>query len=182
MFIEYVRKYEKISLLTSILMLILSIFFIMKPLESVILVINLFGGIIFIDGVIHLISYIKTDKQYRAMSFEFMEGIIEILVGILVIKSSAYLSTIFPIMLGIWIVVKSILKIQIALNLQTIPESRWVQMLIMSVITAIFGLIVILNPFSSLITVATLAGILVAIYETLNISESIYTLIKMKKE
>lgn len=167
-------------MIASILMIILALFLIIKPLESVASLIILFGIITVIDGIVHIISYFKTDKEMRIISFELIEGILCILSGILIIAFSRYLSAVFPIMLGIWIIVKNLLRLQLAINLKNVPESGWVGILILSILIIILGIIMIINPFSSMIAITTLAGIFLLLTEIANLIESIYTLNKVK--
>ena len=81
MLVNYTRKYEKVSILASALMLIVALFLIFKPAESLSLITILFGLIIMIDGVIHIINYFKIDPTQKLMSFELVEGLIEVFAG-----------------------------------------------------------------------------------------------------
>lgn len=180
MFREIVRKYEKNSILASICMLILSCFLIFKPMESMVFIIYLFSIIVLVDGVIHISSYIKTDKELKVFSFEFTEGILEVVTSILMMIFSSYLVAIFPIVVGIWMILKSLMRFQMAINLKACEEDKWIFTLIFSIITFIFGIIIFLNPFETVITVTVLAGILLCINEIINIIESVYTLTKLK--
>ena len=65
MLVNYTRKYEKVSILASALMLIVALFLIFKPAESLSLITILFGLIIMIDGVIHIINYFKIDPTQK---------------------------------------------------------------------------------------------------------------------
>lgn len=69
MFREFVKKYEKNSIWISVLMLILSIFIIFMPITSVLTVIYMFSIFVLIDGIMHIVSYFKTDKNNRLMNY-----------------------------------------------------------------------------------------------------------------
>jgi len=179
---EYIKKYEKNALIGSILMLILAIILIIKPMEFMEITIAIFGGILILDGIIHIISYFKMDKDMRIMSLELLEGIMETLGGILVLVSIKSLIAVFPILLGIWVVIRNIMGLQISMNLRDIPQSGWIGLFILSILSIILGIIIIFNPFSTIITISSLVGILLAITEIVNIVESSYTLLKLKDE
>lgn len=180
MFGEYFKKYEKWSLLISILMLIFSIFLIVKPLESLSTFIMIFGIILIVDGIINFVNYFRTDAQMRMMSFGLMQGILAILAGIIIIVTSNTLTAFLPIMLAIWIIIKSLVSFQYAVNLANVPNSKWGLYLAMSILTLILGLIIIFNPFGTASVTTITVGIFLAITESINIAESIITLIKMK--
>ncbi len=181
MFIDFVRKYEKNSILASICMIILSCFLIFKPMESMIFVIYFFGIVTLLEGIIHIISYFNTEKELKIMSFEFTEGVLEIVAAMLIIIFSKYLVAIFPIVIGVWMILKSLTRFQISINLKACDEKNWLLTLVFSIITFIFGIIIFLNLFQTVITVTILAGILLLINEIINLVEFVYTLISLKK-
>ena len=180
MFEDYIKAYEKWSIIGSILMFILAISLIINPIGSISTFIKIFGIILMIDGIIHIIDYCRTEPEARIMSLGLVEGIFSIIAGIIIIKSSNMLIAIFPIMISIWIIVKSIFHFQNAINMKTIPGSGWGCILALSIITFILGLIIISNPFSSTAIATRTLGIFVAISELINTIEGVVTLIKIK--
>ena len=71
-----------------------------------------------VDGLIHFASYFKIESEYRFFSYELVQAIIDILLGFLVVSNVSSVSTVFPIIIGLWIVLDGILKVQIALNIR----------------------------------------------------------------
>lgn len=179
MFREFVKKYEKNSIGISVLMLILAIFLIIAPISSSITAIYMFGIFIVVDGIMHIVSYCKAKEEARLMNFEFAEGILSILSGILIMISAEYLIVFLPILLAVWIITKSIIKMQISLNIRTDMQSNWVLVLVFSIISLLIGIFILINPMFGYITISIM-GIFLAIYEVLNIIESIYILNKLK--
>lgn len=180
MYKEYIKTYEKWSLIGSILMFILAMSLIINPIGSINTFIIIFGIILIIDGIIHIIDYCRTEPEARIMSLGLVEGIFSIIAGVMIMITSNILIGIFPIMLSIWILVKSIFHFQNAINLKNIPESGWEWILIFSILTFILSLIIIFNPFSSTVIATRTLGIFVAISEIINILESVVTLIRLK--
>lgn len=179
MFREFVKKYEKNSIWISVLMLILAIFLIIAPISSAVTAIYMFGIFIIIDGIMHIVSYCKAKEEARLMNFEFAEGILSILSGVLILFSARYLVAVLPILIGTWIIIKSIIKMQISLNIRTDMQSNWILVLVLSIISLILGIFILFNPMFGYITISIM-GIFLAIYEVLNIIESIYILNKLK--
>ena len=66
------------------------------------------------------------------------------------------------------------------MNLKSVPDSNYLLTIISSIITLIFGFIVILNPFSSIIAVTRIVGIYIVVYEIMNIIESVHMLKVLK--
>lgn len=179
--IDIVKKYEKTSIVVSILMLILSMFLIAKPEMSVQVLISLFGTVLIVTGIINIISYFDTERDTRLMNFSFAEGILETITGILVVCCSAYLAPIYTVILGIWLIVVSIIKFQLSINLSVIDASGWPAMLIFAILSTIAGFVILFNPFEATIAISMLAGIIIAVYSVLDIIEAIYTLSIVKE-
>lgn len=179
MFNEFIRRYEKNSIFISILMLILGLLLVFKPVESALVVVYMFGTFILVDGIIHMVSYFKTKADIRVMNFEFAEGILEILSGIIILFNAKYLLSFLAILLGIWIIIKSIAKMQMALNIKIYEQSSWGLVLAFAIISLIIGIFIVLNPMIGYLTVSFI-GAYIIVNEILNIIESIYTLNKLK--
>ena len=178
---NYILKYEKYSSLTSVMMIILAIFLIGKPEETINAFISLFSSILIIDGIISFINYFTIDKVYRLTSFDLISGIITTLTGIFLFIYRTNLINVFSVILGIWIIINNLFKMQIAINLSTIKNSGWIYFLLINILLIIFGIILIINPFASMILITSMSGIILFICECINLGESIYLITKIKK-
>lgn len=178
---KYIKKCEMYSMIISILMIVLSLFLIFKPVKSIETFVLLFSIIMLVNGVIGVITYFTIESDERLFSFDLLSGITNIIAGVLVFIYRSSLVEVFPIMLGIYVIVSSMLKMQISINLSTVPESNWVLLVIMSILNMIIGILLITNPFESIITITTLCGIFLLASEVISLIEEIYVLIKIKK-
>lgn len=172
----YIKKYSKNSLAISILLIILSLFLIFNPIKSLELIVRLIGIIVAINGVIHTISYFTNSSEFKAYSLELIEGIICITLGILFIINPSIVNNFLNFIIGTWIILESIIKLQIAFNIRNIVNSNWGKLLIISVITFIIGIVILFNPFSGIATITTICGVTLLISEILNIIEAVYML------
>lgn len=175
---EYIKKYNKSSIITSILMIIVAILLIVKPIKTMEWIVMLLSIIIIIDGIFDFINYFKSDKETKLYSFGLIEGLLEVLAGILIILNKGVLIAFLPLILGFWIILKNILKIQLAINLKQF-SSDWYLLLIFAILSLVFGILIILNPFS-VIAITLLAGMFLLITEIFNLIENIYFMIKLK--
>lgn len=181
MFSQFFEKYQKYSLIVSALMFLLALFLIFRPLESLNMFIMLFAIIILVNGIIKLVQYFRTDAQMRMMNFGLAEGILSILAALIIIISSNALIAFLPIMFSIWIIVQSIITIQLSMGLKLSETKGWWVVLILSIITLLLGVIIMFNPFASMAATTTVVGIILAVTEAIHLVEGIVTLVKMKK-
>lgn len=167
------KRYAKNSLLISVLLFILSFFLIFNPAGSLNILNIILGCVVLVNGIVHAISYFSASKEFKSFSFELVEGIVCVVLGLLIIFNPNAINNLLTIVLGAWIILDSIIKIQLSFNMKSIGRKNWSIMLILSIVTIIFGLIIILNPFATIITVTVLCGILLLITELINIFESV---------
>ena len=119
MILDYLKKYEKGAIITSILLIIISIFLIAIPGIVLSTLVTVFGIIFFAEGLINIISYIFEDKEIRAFSNELILGIILLVFGLIILLNQVAFISILPIIIGMWLIIKSVMKFQLAINLKS---------------------------------------------------------------
>lgn len=178
---EYIKKIGKQSLIISILLVVLGFLMACKSIEMVNIFIILFGYVMVVDGLIHFASYFKIESEYRFFSYELAQAIIDILLGFFVVSNVSSVSTVLPIIIGLWIVLDGILKVQIALNIRGVRDAQWGLMFLCSLVTIFVGFGIIFNPASSLELIVKLSGAALAISQIFSIFDDIYILNEVGK-
>ncbi len=176
---KYLKKYTINSLLISVLLIIFSIFLMVKPTESITFIVIMFSGVVAIDGIFHIISYFSVPKELKFFNFELIEGISQLILGILTMLKPEWVSAFFPMFIGMWIIFSSIVKFQFALNIKQTGNVNWIIILTFSIITFLLGLLMVINPIGSIITITTLCGIVLFIAEILNVIQYIIFILKI---
>lgn len=169
---KYIRKLGRNSIIMSIILLVFGLFMFIKPISTINVLMMIFGILLVIDGLVHLVSYFSIKNEYRFFSSELAQAIIYIILGFLLVCNYNTISSFLPIILGIWIVVDSIFKLQIALNIRDIYDSHWGILLAMSIINALLGAVILINPFESLALLTMCCGAILMIVELISIFES----------
>ena len=165
MILEFLKKYERESILISVLLIIVSLFLIAKPGIAVSTVVTLFAIVFLVDGIINIIAYMMEDVEIKAYSNELIMGILLVILGLIILLNQPLFISILPIMIGLWIFIKSIMKLQLAINLKSAVAERWGLLLVSSILMAILGVFV---------------GIMMLVAEVINICESVYFLQQTK--
>ena len=180
MILEFLKKYEKESILISVLLIIVSLFLIAKPGIAVSTVVTLFAIVFLVDGIINIITYMMEDVEIKAYSNELIMGILLVILGLIILLNQPLFISILPIMIGLWIFIKSIMKLQLAINLKSAVAERWGLLLVSSILMAILGILIIVNPFEAIFTLTRFIGIMMIVVEVINICESVYFLQQTK--
>ncbi len=176
----FVKRYSKNSIVISLMLIILSLFLIIKPDDSLIFVVKLFGCILMINGIIHFITYFISSRKLDSFSFDLIQGVVSFIAGIVLFVNPVLVNSILPFIIGAWIIIESIIKFQISFNIRTITEN-WKTTLILSIILFAIGILIIFNPFKAAVSVARLCGIVLLISEIISFINSIIFISKLSK-
>lgn len=168
---NYIRKLGRNSIILSIILLVFGLFMYTNPISTINVMMIVFGVILVLDGLVHLVSYFAIKDEYRFFSSELVQAIIYIILGFLLMLNYYNISYLLPIVLGIWIVVESLFKLQIALNIRDIYDSHWGLLLGMSIITALLGAVILFNTVQSLALLTRICGVVLMIAEVISIFE-----------
>ena len=178
---DYIKKYESCSIVVSILMICLSLLLMFKPLESLEVFTVIFAIIILLSGLGYLISYFTISKESRLFSIDLLLGLVTIISGIMLLVYKKDVISVFPVILGIWIIISNLFKLQLSINLNLFLDNTYLGLVLITTLMIVFGLLLIINPFASFMTITVTAGTLLLITEVINLIESIYVITKLNK-
>ena len=91
-------------------------------------------------------------------------GVMMVLLGVILIVYPKLIAQLIPIVLGIWFITDSIVKIRISLSLKDYDDTPWVLTLVLSIISMLCGVVFILHPLASSEVITTFIGALIMIY------------------
>ena len=177
---DIIKKKEIKGILGSLLLIVLSVFLMLKPIEIIGTLIKVIGMILLICGVFDFANYFVKKKEESLFDYGLVKGIIEITIGVLFIFKYDLLINLFPCILGLIIVFINIFKLQTAISLKEF-ESNYMTGVIISSLSIILGLVIVINPFETLEVVIIVSGAVLLISELSNIIYSISVLKFFKK-
>ena len=177
--LDVIKKYEKTSIATSILLIILSLFLIFKPEASLNFIVIVIGVFLALIGIVHMVSYFTSNSTDKTISTELIEGTLYTVIGLFLIFKPNILNQFLGVIVGVWQIIQFIVKFQFAFNLKSLATPSWSLMLITSLLHLVFGLVIIFNPFESVVAMTTVAGVTLLVTEVSNIVESVVLLYKL---
>ncbi|MCD7818106.1 MAG: DUF308 domain-containing protein [Lachnospiraceae bacterium] len=134
-------------------------------------------GIIFVaDGVIKIIGYFSKDFYCLAFQYDFAFGILMVAVGVLIlIRGEGYLRLLYSVM-GLIILTDALFRIQMSLDAKKFGLNLWWRILLIAILTGIFGMILLIDPYDGTGMTVTLTGVTVFLYGVLNLCVAVYTI------
>ena len=150
-------KYGYIIL--SVLICTLGIVLIAVPDFSLTVLCRLGGALLIVFGCIKILGYLSKDLYRLAFQFDLALGILLIILGLILIFRMEVVIHAVCILLGIFILTDSLLKIQIAIDARTFGIHRWWLILGFAIITAVAGILVLFQPNKSASAMMILLGV-----------------------
>ena len=145
---------KKVNLVSSIILLVLGIVLLFIPGNIITTILRIFGALIIALGVISIINATK-DKPTNA---ELVYGILMTILGLIFLSNPEVIAGIIPFILGVWITINSLFKLQVVANLKKTNDD-YVKPLVVNLITLLIGIILMFNPFKGAEAVIMIIGI-----------------------
>lgn len=173
------------GILFAVIEIIIGVVLLIKPLAFTNLILNIFGIILIIAGVINVISYFLTETEIAVLEQDLTNGIGLLVVGIFLIVAKKWLLSIIPvisIIYGIIILFGGINKIQKCVDLIRLDQTFWVVALIQAIVSIILAIIIFKNPFTLAKTLWIFVGMAVIAEGIFNTITSVFMFAIRKKE
>lgn len=163
--LKKLNKFMTTSIVLSALLLVIGIVLMFYPSISLKIIFYLIGMGLVISGILFMFS---SSDGVLFMSFQSM-GVFQIILGVIVLIHPDLLKTLIPILIGIWMVVRSSIDLKLSFVLKDSNYSGWLFVLVLAIISMVCGVIIALNPEISSEAITTAFGIIVASYSITNI-------------
>lgn len=170
---KLMQKFFRSSLVTSIVLMILGVLLILQSEVTIITISYIIGTLLIALGAIAIIKFVKNVNSINREDLDIVYGTVTIILGVIVIYNPEAIASIIPIIIGIGIVISSATKLQYAIELKENLSSQWKTTMIISIISAICGVILICNPFKGAVVIMQIIGGFIIVYSILDIISTI---------
>lgn len=135
-----------ISILVGILYILAGVWVMRTPLESYISLSIIFSVFIFISGIFQIVFSISNKDEMNGWGWYLTGGILDLIIGILLITHPLMTMAILPLYIGFWLLFQSILSIGLSFQLKSAGVPRWGWLLFWSIVTLLFSFLLLANP------------------------------------
>lgn len=156
------------QMFTPIAMIILGIILLVVPGTVITTVIRILGIVI-------IVSIVFSIKNNHNNSYQLAYTILIGILGIIFITNPEAIASIIPLILGIWITMKSLFQLQFINILKRDKTIDWIKPLIINIIMLIIGIVLIFNPFKGAETLMRIIAIFILMYSILDIINFVLT-------
>ena len=164
----------------SILLAVLGIVLIAWPTFSVNALGVICGILLILFGGVKLVGYFSKDLYRLAFQYDMPFGILLIILGIIMLIHPGNLASFICVVFGLSVIISSLFNIQTALDAKKFGINQWWLIFALSVIAAVWGLILVFRPSEAADVMAVLLGITLLFESAVNIC-TVVTSVKIVK-
>lgn len=128
------------------------------------------GVLLILFGGVKLVGYFSKDLYRLAFQYDFALGILLIILGIVILVHPGSVMTFLCITLGLVTLTDGLFKIQIAMEARSFGLPKWWLILLLAIVTGVFGATLIVRPGEGSSVLVILLGISMLSEGILNLS------------
>ena len=152
------RRIWWLPVLRGVVLLVLGLFMLVQPLGTVKALVWVFGVFAIIDGLIAIAQWLSNRKEPGA-GWWLVSGLVGIAFGIIAVVWTGPTAQVIFYLIALWVLVIGALGIIAAVVLYRSRDIGWYWVLTFGLISFLFGLLLIMNPQTSVSVIIVLLGL-----------------------
>ena len=139
------KKSAWFAVAESILIMIFGILLVVWPDITIVVIANILGTIFIVSGIYQIINYFVVKGQNDFFNNGLLSGVVALLIGIAAIVIGGDIANIFRIIIGIWMIYESLVRVNTAIKLHSAGIKVWSYILIIAIMMLALGVFVTFN-------------------------------------
>lgn len=129
-----------------VFLIIGGIWVMMTPVGSYISLSIFFSAMVFVNGIFDIVFSISNRQMLKGWGWYLTGGILEVLIGVILVIHPGITMAILPFVLGFWLMTGAVSTISGAFDLKSFHVKGWGWVLVLGVLLMISGFMVMANP------------------------------------
>jgi uncharacterized membrane protein HdeD (DUF308 family) len=125
------------------------------PGITLVTLVLLFGAYALVDGVFNVLAFFRFAAQHWVL---LIEGVIGIIVGVLTFAWPAITAIALLYLIAFWAILTGVFEIVAGIRLRKVIANEWF-MLLMGVLSALFGLLILFAPGAGALAIVLWIGV-----------------------
>lgn len=144
---------------SAVLYMVLGLIILFFPQMTLTAVCIIFGIALILGGLVRIIEYCSSADMGYMFRYDLMLGVVQLIIGILVLTHPSALMMGIPAVLSIALLVGGVLKAQLALDIKRMGYARWWISMLCAALCVALAVIILCNPFESANALFMLIGV-----------------------
>ena len=140
----------------SVALCAIGVLLIIWPAESAALICYLIGALSLIFGIISIVIFFVRDIGTPNPGYGLMIGMFASIFGLILLLKPQSGSAVFSMLVGVFIIIDSIVKIQASFELKHVGAKYWWVNLLISLVSTVLGVLLVIDPFGEAVNLITI--------------------------
>lgn len=174
------KNFRKTFPISSVAFILVGLALLLWPDISLRLVCGLFGLVILLKGVSSIYTFLRAEVRGFFSYFGWLFGAAAVALGIFLLIRPQTVVSILPILVGLFVIMDGVMRVQSAFELRAAGYDRWWSLLILALISAALGVVMLWNPFGTVQLLVMAIGVILMVEGVLNLVGYIWAAIQLK--
>ena len=134
-------------MIVSVFFLVLGILLLVRPEASLTVICRGLGILTAVFGAVRILQYFLRAPQGIGQRYDLAGGLFCLLVAALLLFRAAEVAAILSVIVGIFILIDSVFKLQIALDAHRTGAQSWAMMMILACVSLLLGVLLVFDTF-----------------------------------
>ena len=158
------RPFQKTMLIASVVFVVVGLLLIIWPDAARQIIIYAIGAAALLYGGYRIVDFfVRKEHLNGSIQIGVALGIACLMLGLFLIFKANVVVTLLAAIIGVAIIMDSILRLQVALNLRHDGVKNWLVLLVTALVTLAFGILLLFNPFTAVKVATVIAGVILVI-------------------
>lgn len=171
---------KKGFLLSALALMLLGLALLLWPEASLRLVCYLFGAVILVKGLLSIWGYVRAEERFFFDYFGLVFGIAASALGVFLLLQPDTVVSVLPILVGIYVIVDAVVRLQSAFELRAMGYGRWWGFLILAGLSVALGVLMVVNPFETVQLLVMAIGVILLVEGALSLISAVYAAVLLR--
>lgn len=148
-------RLKNLSIITVVFSALTGVVLLVKPEETVKFISILCGALLILLGIGAWASYFTKSKIFLLQIL----GTLSVIAGIVICVKYQSIISVVLFLFGLFILVSAVVDLFTSIRARTVFKRGWIVSFVISLIAAVLGLLIVVNPFNSMMVLVRILGI-----------------------
>lgn len=154
------KKIKKYLLLEAAVSLGMGLCLLLLPRTTMKTILYITAAYLLVRGIFNLVSYFRNRAAFSLVNGLLISGIVQVVFSVVLFRFPMSVAVLLPIALGLSVMIGSTLHMAYALDIRREFGKGWVPVLLYGLLTAVAGLLLVINPMSGIVVFTVACGVL----------------------
>lgn len=155
---QFFSRIKWAYVIISVFFIALGVLMIVRPDASFMVICRGLGGLLAIFGAVRVVQYFLRAPQGVGQRYDLAGGLFCLLIAVLLILRAQEVAAIMSVIIGIFILIDSVFKLQIALDAHRSGAAAWGMMMILACISLLLGVLLVFDTFRGQAIISIILG------------------------